>query len=57
LRAGRETQGIPCVGLSANALPADIDAARAAGFADYLTKPLTAAELLRSVDQALSVMA
>ena len=57
LRAGRETQGIPCVGLSANALPADIDAARAAGFADYLTKPLTAAELLRSVDQTLSTMA
>jgi PAS domain S-box-containing protein len=57
LRAEPATQAIPCIGLSANALPGDIDAARAAGFADYLTKPLTAAELLRCVDRALATTA
>jgi signal transduction histidine kinase/DNA-binding response OmpR family regulator len=33
------TRGLPCVALSANALPSDIAQARQAGFADYLTKP------------------
>jgi PAS domain S-box-containing protein len=54
LRAQAETAAIPCVALSANALPSDIAAARNAGFADYLTKPLAAAELLRCIDAALA---
>lgn len=53
LRAQPETARIPCVALSANALPSDIAAARNAGFSDYLTKPLSAAELLRTVDAVL----
>ena len=40
LRAAPATTAIPVVAVSANAMPADIEAARAAGFADYLTKPL-----------------
>jgi hypothetical protein len=32
---------IPCVAVSANAMPADIEAALANGFADYVTKPFT----------------
>jgi PAS domain S-box-containing protein len=54
LRGQHETAHIPCVALSANALPSDIAAARNAGFSEYLTKPLSAAELLRSVDAALA---
>jgi PAS domain S-box-containing protein len=40
LRADPRTAGIPCIALSANAMPEDIDRARAAGFADYWTKPI-----------------
>ncbi|MFT3665218.1 PAS domain-containing protein [Piscinibacter sp.] len=40
LRAQPETAAIPCVALSANAMPEDIARARAAGFDDYWTKPI-----------------
>jgi CheY-like chemotaxis protein len=40
LRAHRTTAAIPCVALSANAMPEDIERARAAGFTDYWTKPI-----------------
>lgn len=40
LRADPATAGIRCVVLSANATPDDVQAARAAGFADYWTKPI-----------------
>jgi CheY-like chemotaxis protein len=42
------------VALSANALPSDIAAARNAGFSEYLTKPLSAADLLRCIDTVLA---
>jgi PAS domain S-box-containing protein len=54
LQAQPETAGIPCVGLSANALPVDIAQARNAGFVDYWTKPLEATEFLRGVDVLLA---
>ncbi|MCW5662730.1 MAG: PAS domain-containing protein [Piscinibacter sp.] len=40
LRAHPATAAIPCVALSANAMPEDIERARAAGFTDYWTKPI-----------------
>jgi PAS domain S-box-containing protein len=40
LRAQPATAGIPCVALSANAMPEDIRRALQAGMADYWTKPL-----------------
>ncbi len=40
LRADPATARIPCVALSANAMPEDIARALAAGFADYWTKPI-----------------
>jgi len=40
LRAEAATAAIPCIAVSANALPEDIQRARNAGFADYWTKPL-----------------
>ena len=40
LRADPVTQRVPVVAVSANAMPADIERARVAGFDDYLTKPI-----------------
>nr|WP_256490302.1 ATP-binding protein [Ideonella oryzae] len=40
LRADPQTRDIPCIALSANALPSDIEAALAQGFSAYWTKPL-----------------
>lgn len=40
LKADPATRDIPVVALSANAMPADVERGLAAGFADYLVKPL-----------------
>jgi signal transduction histidine kinase/CheY-like chemotaxis protein len=40
LRADPRTAHIPCIALSANAMPEDIERALQGGFADYWTKPL-----------------
>jgi signal transduction histidine kinase/CheY-like chemotaxis protein len=40
LRADPRTQALPCVALSANAMPEDIERALAAGFDEYWTKPI-----------------
>ncbi|MCE9659233.1 MAG: PAS domain-containing protein [Burkholderiales bacterium] len=40
LRADPDTEAIPCIALSANAMPEDIERGLAAGFADYWTKPI-----------------
>lgn len=40
LRAEPATAGVPCIALSANAMPEDIARALGAGFEDYWTKPI-----------------
>jgi PAS domain S-box-containing protein len=50
LRADPATAAIPCIALSANAMPDDIEHALAAGFADYWTKPLDFRAFMRSLD-------
>jgi CheY-like chemotaxis protein/anti-sigma regulatory factor (Ser/Thr protein kinase) len=40
LRADPATAHIPCIALSANAMPEDIERALSTGFADYWTKPI-----------------
>lgn len=40
LRLQAETRGIPCIALSANAMPEDISRAFEVGFDDYWTKPI-----------------
>ena len=50
LRADARTAGIRLVALSADALPEQISAAMAAGFEDYLTKPIDFRELLDVFD-------
>lgn len=49
LRATEGTAGMPVVAVSANALPAQIQTAREAGFVAYLTKPLEMHALVDTV--------
>ena len=49
LRADAVTCAIPVVAVSANAMPADIEAGQAAGFDAYLTKPVDLNALLATV--------
>lgn len=54
LKANALTRAIPAVAVSANALPSDIDAAIAAGFVAYITKPLSLDRLLDTVNDVLA---
>ncbi|HSN32057.1 MAG TPA: PAS domain-containing protein, partial [Ideonella sp.] len=50
LRAQAGTAATPCIALSANALPQDIEHALAEGFADYWTKPIDLGAVLSALD-------
>jgi signal transduction histidine kinase len=52
LRASPETANTRCVALTADALPATAERALAAGFSDFITKPVDVHRLLRLVDEA-----
>ncbi|WP_341938592.1 PAS domain-containing protein [Marinimicrobium sp. C2-29] len=47
------TAGIPVVGLSANAMPYDIERGKKAGFFDYLTKPVEINHLIHTLNKLL----
>ncbi len=51
LRAQPATAHIPCIALSANAMPEDIALALNNGMADYWTKPLDFSAFLQALDQ------
>jgi signal transduction histidine kinase/ActR/RegA family two-component response regulator len=53
LRARAGTAKTTIIALSANAMPADFERGRAAGFDAYLTKPLDVEALLAQVDRAI----
>ncbi len=53
LRANPLTAHIPIIALSANAVPSDIAKAIAAGFFNYLTKPIRVNQFLDALDTAL----
>jgi PAS domain S-box-containing protein len=53
LRENSVTRAIPVVAISANAMSRDIERGMAAGFSDYLTKPLEVQRLLSVVDRIL----
>ena len=53
LKADPLTRTVPVVALSANAMPADVERGLAAGFADYLTKPLDFTHLYAVLAQYL----
>lgn len=54
LQGDCETSGIPVVGVSAHAMPADIEKARQAGFAGYLTKPVHISTLIEEINRIFS---
>jgi CheY-like chemotaxis protein len=51
LRADPALALIPCVAVSANAMPTEVRRALDAGFADYLTKPFEVDNVLALVDR------
>ncbi len=53
LRADPTTAHIPIVALSANAVPRDIQKGLAAGFFNYITKPIKVNQLMAALDAAL----
>jgi signal transduction histidine kinase/AmiR/NasT family two-component response regulator len=54
LRAGAATAHIPVIALSANAVPRDIETSLAAGFFNYLTKPIKVNQFMDALDAALA---
>lgn len=56
LKEQTSTVHIPVIALSANAIPADIKSGLAAGFFQYLTKPIKIDELMSAIDAALQVV-
>lgn len=52
LKSRTETAAIPVIALSADAMPLDIEKGLAAGFSDYLTKPVKAMEIVDAVNRA-----
>jgi len=54
LRAEPRLRHVPCIAVSANAMAADIEAARVAGFDAYVTKPLSAATLFATIEPLLT---
>ena len=57
LRDTKETQNIPVLAISANAMPKDIERGLEAGFKEYLTKPLNIKSVLKTIDEALNQIA
>ena len=53
LRAQAETRDIPVIAISAHAMPADIARGRAAGFDDYLTKPIDQRQLVAALKRSV----
>jgi CheY-like chemotaxis protein len=53
LRAASETRAIPVIAISANAMHADVQRGRAAGFDEYLTKPIDQRLLLAALSRLL----
>jgi CheY-like chemotaxis protein len=53
LRADEGTRDIPVIAISANAMPADLERGLAAGFRDYLTKPIDQRVLVAALNKAL----
>jgi CheY-like chemotaxis protein len=53
LRAEPTSRSVPVIAVSANAMPSDVERGMAAGFADYLTKPIDMSRLIASVEAAL----
>jgi len=54
LRLDAATRDTPAIAVSASAMPSDIRNGLAAGFADYLTKPIEISSLFDAIGRALA---
>ncbi|MCW8909709.1 MAG: response regulator, partial [Gammaproteobacteria bacterium] len=54
LKKHNETNNIPVIAISANAMPQDISKGKEAGFDDYITKPVDTNILLKTIDSYLT---
>jgi len=54
LRTDPALAGVPCIAVSANAMPDDIAEALRGGFDAYITKPIASAQLFAEIDRALA---
>jgi CheY-like chemotaxis protein len=54
LKAEPRLKDTPVIAITANAMPRDIERGMAAGFADYMTKPLDLARFLATINRYLS---
>jgi PAS domain S-box-containing protein len=52
-KADARLKAIPVIAVTAAAMPRDIERGRAAGFSEYLTKPINIASFLESLDRCL----
>ena len=55
LKQKESTQDIPVIAVTANAMPEDVARGKAAGFLDYITKPVELDRLFASIDKALNI--
>ncbi|NOR51340.1 MAG: response regulator, partial [Gammaproteobacteria bacterium] len=53
LQSDDNLNDIPVLAITASAMPKDIERGKAAGFSDYLTKPLNIPDFLKAIDQHL----
>ena len=53
LQSQAETQSIPVLAITANAMPKDVERGVKAGFKEYVTKPINVLELLATLDKYL----
>ena len=53
LRASETWRSVPLVAVTAYSMPGDAEAATAAGFSDYITKPITPERFVTDVDAVL----
>ena len=54
LKNNPKTSKIPVIAVSANAMESDIEQAKAAGFADYVPKPINLPQLIEKIDKVLN---
>jgi CheY-like chemotaxis protein len=55
LKAHEQLKSIPVIALTANAMSSDIERGLAAGFNQYLAKPVTQALLIQAIEQVLGL--